>query len=133
MANTNDPVSDFLTRIRNAQIAHHPRVSIPGSNVKRAMAEILEKYGYVESAEWSDEGPQGTIHIGLKYDEDDEPMIRSLERVSRPARRVYVGVDEIPQVLNGLGIAVLSTSQGVMAGREARAANVGGEVLCEIY
>lgn len=133
MANTNDSISDFLTRIRNAQIAHHASVSIPGSKVKRALAELLVRYGYIASAEWRDEGPQGFIDIDLKYDDDDKPMITSAQRVSRPSRRVYVGVEEIPQVLNGLGIAVLSTSQGVMAGREARSANVGGEVLCEIY
>jgi small subunit ribosomal protein S8 len=133
MANTNDPISDFLTRIRNAQIAHHAQVSIPGSRLKLSLAEILERYGYVASAQWRDEGPQGFVDVALKYDDVDEPMITSLQRVSCPSRRVYVGVAEIPSVLNGLGIAILSTSQGLLTDKEARAANVGGEVLCEVY
>lgn len=133
MANTNDPVSDFLTRIRNAQIAHHASVSIPGSKIKRSMAEILARYGYVASSDWRDEGPQGFLDVELKYDDEDVPMITSLKRVSRPSRRVYVKVDEIPKVLNGLGIAILSTSKGLLTDKEARAANVGGELLCEIY
>lgn len=133
MANINDPVSDFLTRIRNAQTAHHASVSIPGSKLKRSMAEILARYGYVASADWREEGPQGYIDIGLKYDDEDAPMITSLKRVSRPSRRVYVGVSEIPKVLNGLGISILSTSKGLLTDKEARAANVGGEILCEVY
>lgn len=133
MANTNDPISDFLTRIRNAQIAHHASVSIPGSKLKRSLAEILERYGYVATTAWRDEGPQGFIDIELKYDSEDVPMITSLKRVSRPSRRRYVKVDEIPKVLNGLGIAVLSTSKGLLSDKEARAANVGGELLCEVY
>lgn len=133
MANTNDSVSDFLTRIRNAQIANHATVSIPGSKLKLALAELMTKYGYVASAEWADEGPQGRIDVTLKYDDHGEPIITSLKRVSKPSRRVYVKVDEIPKVLNGLGIAVLSTSKGVLSDREARAAKVGGELLCEIY
>jgi small subunit ribosomal protein S8 len=133
MANTNDPISDLLTRIRNAQIAHHASVSIPGSKLKVSLAEILERSGYIASTQWRDEGPQGFLDIGLKYDDIDEPMITSLKRVSRPSRRVYVGVDEIPNVLNGLGVAVLSTSKGLLTDKEARAANTGGEVLCEVY
>ena len=133
MANTNDPVSDFLTRIRNAQIAHHASVSIPGSTLKRSMAEILERYGYVAATQWREEGPQGLLDVQLKYDDEDVPMITSLKRVSRPSRRVYVKVDEIPDVLNGLGIAILSTSKGLLTDKEARAANVGGELLCEVY
>ncbi|MFP4597304.1 MAG: 30S ribosomal protein S8 [Persicimonas sp.] len=133
MANTNDPVSDFLTRIRNAQIAHHATVSIPGSKLKKGLAEILARYGYVAETVWKDEGPQGLVDIVLKYDDEDEPMITSLKRVSRPSRRVYVGVDNLPKVLNGLGIAILSTSRGLLTDKEARAANVGGEVLCEVY
>lgn len=133
MANTNDPISDFLTRIRNAQIAHHASVSIPGSKLKRSLAEILVRYGYVATTAWRDEGPQGFIDIELKYDNQDQPMITSLKRVSRPSRRRYVKVDEIPNVLNGLGIAVLSTSKGLLTDKEARAANIGGELLCEVY
>ncbi|QDG52650.1 30S ribosomal protein S8 [Persicimonas caeni] len=133
MANTNDPISDFLTRIRNAQIAHHASVSIPGSKLKRSLAEILERYGYVAATSWRDEGPQGFLDIELKYDDEDKPMITSLKRASRPSRRRYVKVDEIPKVLNGLGIAILSTSKGLLTDKEARAANVGGELLCEVY
>lgn len=133
MANVADPISDFLTRIRNAQMADFAHVVIPGSKMKLEMAKILERTGYVGEVQWSDEGPQGKIDITLKYDQDEKPMITSLKRVSKPSRRVYVGVDEIPKVLNGLGIAVLSTSRGVMTDKEARAANVGGEWVCSIY
>jgi small subunit ribosomal protein S8 len=133
MANTNDPISDFLTRIRNAQIAHHSTVSMPGSKMRLGLAQILERAGYVASAEFRNEGPQGLVDIELRYDDVDEPMITSLKRVSRPSRRIYVGVDSIPDVLNGLGLAILSTSKGLLTDKEARAAQVGGEVLCEIY
>jgi small subunit ribosomal protein S8 len=133
MANTNDPISDFLTRIRNAQIAHHASVSIPGSKIKLALAEILARSGYVASTQWRNEGPQGVLDVELKYDDIDEPMITSLKRVSRPSRRVYVGVSDIPDVLNGLGIAILSTSKGLLTDKEARASNLGGELLCEVY
>lgn len=133
MANTNDPVSDFLTRIRNAQIAHHSSVTMPGSRIRLGMAQILERAGYVASADFRKEGPQGLVDIELRYDDQDAPMITSLKRVSRPSRRVYVGVSEIPDVLNGLGVAILSTSKGLLTDKEARAAQVGGEVLCEIF
>ncbi|AWV87996.1 30S ribosomal protein S8 [Bradymonas sediminis] len=133
MANTNDPISDFLTRIRNAQIAHHSKVVMPGSKMRLGMAQILQRAGYVATAEFRNEGPQGVVELELRYDDADEPMITSLTRVSRPSRRVYVGVSEIPDVLNGLGIAILSTSKGLLTDKEARAAKVGGEVLCEIY
>jgi small subunit ribosomal protein S8 len=101
MANVKDLIADFLSQIRNAQMADHAEVRIPGSKVKYQMAEILDEQGYVSDAEWLDEGPQGTIRIELRYDEDEEPIIRGLERVSKPSRRVYVGADEIPEVLNG--------------------------------
>lgn len=133
MANVRDSIADFMTQIRNAQMAEHAEVEIPGSNVKHEIAKILDEHGYVQSAEWVDEGPQGTIRIVLRYDDQEEPIIRGMERVSRPARRVYVGADEIPDVLNGLGIAILSTSSGVLTDRQARRANVGGEVMCKIY
>ena len=132
MANTNDPIADMLTRIRNAQIARHAGCDIPDSKMKLAIAKILSKYGYVDDVAWSDEGPQGKIHVTLRY-ADDGPLITKLERVSKPSRRVYVGVDEIPDVLNGLGIAILSTSRGVITDREARAENVGGELVCTVY
>lgn len=133
MANVRDSIADFLTQIRNAQMADHAEVEIPGSNVKYEIAKILDEHGYVESAEWLEEGPQGKVRIVLRYDDQEEPIIRGMERVSRPARRVYVGADEIPKVLNGLGIAILSTSHGVLTDRQARRANVGGEVMCKIY
>jgi small subunit ribosomal protein S8 len=133
MANVKDPIADFLTQIRNAQMAEHAEVEIPGSNVKYEIARILDEQGYVETAEWLDDGPQGKVRIVLRYDENEEPIIRGMERVSRPARRVYVGADEVPNVLNGLGIAILSTSHGVVTDRQARRANIGGEVMCKVY
>lgn len=133
MANVRDPIADFLSRINNAQMADHAELTVPGSNVKFQMAELLQEYGYIDEVEWLDEGPQGKIRIVLRYDDNEEPIIRGMERVSRPARRVYVGADEIPKVLNGLGVAILSTSHGVLSDRQARRANVGGEVMCKVY
>jgi len=133
MANVNDPIADFMSQIRNAQMADHARVDIPGSKLKFQIAKILEEQGYVESTEWIDEGPQGKVRITLRYDENEQPIIRGMKRSSKPSRRVYVGADEIPSVLNGLGVAVLSTSHGVITGAQARRANVGGEVLCEVF
>ena len=128
-----DPIADLLTRIRNAQLAKHADVEIPGSKLKFEIAKILARQGYVETVQWLDQGPQGAIRIQLKYDNDRQAMIRKLRRISKPSRRVYVGAQEIPRVLNGLGIAIVSTSKGLMTGQEARAANMGGEVLCEVY
>lgn len=133
MANVTDPIADLLTRIRNGQLARHAQVVLPGSKMKLAIARILSELGYVGEVRWVEEGPQGRIEIGLKYDREDAPMIRNLKRVSKPSRRVYVGAQEIEPVLNGLGVAILSTSKGVISDRDARAANVGGEVLCTIY
>lgn len=133
MANVTDPIADMLTRIRNAQLARHAQVVLPGSKVKQAIANILSELGYVGEVRWIDEGPQGKIEIDMKYDRDDAPMIRNLKRVSKPSRRVYVGAKEIEPVLNGLGVAILSTSKGVITDRDARAANVGGELLCTVY
>lgn len=133
MANVKDPIADFLTQIRNAQMADHAEVTIPGSKVKFQIAQLLEDQGYVAGTEWLDEGPQGKIRIELRYDENEEPIIRGMERVSKPSRRVYVGSDEIPKVLNGLGVAILSTSHGVVTDRQARRANVGGELMCKVY
>lgn len=133
MANVNDPIADMLTRIRNAQLARHAQVIIPGSKIKLAIANILSEFGYLGDVRWVDAGPQGHIEIDLKYDREDLPIIRNLKRVSKPSRRVYVGAQEIAPVLNGLGVAILSTSKGVISDRDARAANVGGEVLCTIY
>lgn len=133
MAFVNDPIADLLTRIRNAQTARHADVVLPGSKIKLEVAKRLAQYGYVESVQWIEEGYQGQIRIVLKYDNNNEPIIRDLRRISKPSRRVYVGVQDIPQVLNGLGIAILSTSRGVMSDREARTNHIGGELLCSVY
>ena len=133
MSSIGDPVADLLTHVRNAQLAGHATVEMPASNLKEAILEILVDRGYLGGVERIDKGPQGILSAQIRYDSEGEGMIQSLKRVSRPARRVYVGVDEIPDVLNGLGIAILSTSRGVLAGDDARAANVGGEVLCKVY
>lgn len=133
MAFVNDPIADLLTRIRNAQTARHAEAVVPGSKIKFEITKLLVNYGYVESTQWLEEGHQGKIRVVLKYDERNEPIIRSLHRVSKPSRRVYVGVQNIPKVLNGLGISILSTSRGLMTDREARAGNIGGEILCSVY
>jgi small subunit ribosomal protein S8 len=129
-----DPIADFLTRIRNAQMANHRIVEIPASNVKKRMTEILYDKGYILKYKFEEDNKQGLIKIALKYDvQSKEPAIRSLERVSRPGLRQYAKPAEIKRVQNGLGIAIVSTSKGVMTDKEARAQNVGGEVLCYIY
>lgn len=132
MSAITDPVADYLTRIRNAQRAHHRHVDVPASKLKRAITQILVEKGYVRNYLNIDDGKQGLIRIYLKYDAQGEPVIQNLTRVSRPGLRKYVGADEIPRVKNGLGIAVLSTSQGVMTDKEARKVNIGGEVLAYI-
>ncbi|MGN7787462.1 30S ribosomal protein S8 [Niabella sp. 22666] len=129
-----DPIADFLTRIRNAQMAGHRVVDIPASNLKKRMTEILYKQGYILKYKFEDDSKQGVIKIALKYDADTkQPAIQSLERVSRPGLRQYAKPAEIRRVKNGLGVAILSTSKGVMTDKEAKAQNVGGEVLCYIY
>jgi small subunit ribosomal protein S8 len=128
-----DPISDFLTRIRNAQQAGHRRVDIPASKVKRAITKILLDKGYIQNFLDIDDGKQGLIRVFLKYDHYGQPVIKKLTRVSRPGLRQYSKSAEVPRVLNGLGIAVVTTSQGVMTDKEARRLNVGGEVLCYIY
>ena len=129
-----DPIADFLTRVRNAQMARHRMVEIPASNVKKRITEILYDKGYILKYKFEDDSKQGIIKIALKYDPvTKEPAIRSLERVSRPGLRQYAKPNEIRKVLNGLGIAIVSTSKGVMTDKEARAQNVGGEVMCNIY
>ena len=133
MAVIQDPIADMLTRIRNGQLAQHAQVEMPGSKLKLAIAKILSQYGYVGDVEWLEEGPQGAVRIGLRYDNDGVPLIRKLQRVSKPSRRRYVSAGDIPSVLNGLGLAILSTSHGVISDREARAENVGGELLCTVY
>ena len=129
-----DPIADFLTRIRNAQMARHRIVEIPASNVKKRMTEILYEKGYILKYKFEDDNKQGLIKIALKYDASTkEPAIKSLERISRPGLRQYAKPSEIRRVQNGLGIAIVSTSKGVMTDKEARTQNVGGEVMCNIY
>ena len=129
-----DPIADFLTRIRNAQMANHRIVDIPASNLKKRITEILYEKGYILKYKFEDDTKQGVIKIALKYDPDTkQPAIQTLERVSRPGLRTYAKPAEFKRVKNGLGIAIVSTSKGVMTDKEAKAQNVGGEVLCYIY
>jgi small subunit ribosomal protein S8 len=129
-----DPIADFLTRVRNAQMAGHRIVEIPASNLKKRITEILYDKGYVLKYKFEDDNKQGLIKIALKYDAaTKQPAIQSLERVSRPGLRQYAKPGEFQRVKNGLGIAIISTSKGVMTDKEAKAQNVGGEVLCYIY
>ena len=126
-----DPIADFLTRIRNAQMAGHRIVEIPASNLKKRMTEILYAQGYILKYKFEDDSKQGVIKIALKYDpQSKQPAIHSLERVSRPGLRQYASPADFKKVKNGLGIAIVSTSKGVMTDKEAKAGNVGGEVLC---
>lgn len=128
-----DPVADMLTRIRNANNAKHETVDIPASNMKKSIAQILLDEGYIKAYQIIDDDTQGTIRVTLKYNAGKEKAITGLRRVSKPGLRVYVGADELPQVLRGLGIAIVSTSKGVMTDKAARAAHVGGEVLAFIW
>ena len=129
-----DPIADLLTRIRNAQMARHRIVEIPASNVKKRITEILYDKGYILKYKFEDDSKQGLIKIALKYDPlTKEPAIKSLERISRPGLRQYSKPADIRRVLNGLGIAIISTSKGVMTDKEARSQNVGGEVMCNVY
>ena len=128
-----DPVADMLTRIRNANTAKHESVDVPASNLKKAIAKILLDEGYIKSYEVVEDGTQGVIRIQLKYLAGKEKVISGLRRVSKPGLRVYAGADELPQVLRGLGIAIISTSKGIMTDKKARALHVGGEVLAFIW
>jgi small subunit ribosomal protein S8 len=128
-----DPLADMLNRISNGLSAHHKQVSLPSSKVKVALARILKEEGYVKNYQVTRDEPQPNLRITLKYDEDRQPIITQLKRVSKPGRRVYVGRDEIPWVLNGMGIAILSTPRGIMTGQQARRLRVGGEVLCYVW
>ncbi len=129
-----DPIADFLTRIRNAIMAKHRVVEIPASNLKKEMTKVLFDKGYILNYKFEDVGPQGTIKIALKYHPISKvPAIKKLTRVSKPGLRKYTPSNNLPRVLNGMGIAILTTSKGVMTDKEARALNVGGEVLCYIY
>ena len=128
-----DPIADMLTRISNANNAKHETVDVPASNMKKAIAQILLDEGYIKNYQIVDDGTQGVIHITLKYNPGKEKVLTGLRRVSKPGLRVYVGADELPSVLRGLGIAIVSTSKGVMTDKKARAAHVGGEVLAFIW
>ena len=128
-----DPIADYLTRIRNALKAKHTKVDVPYSKLKEEVTKILLEYRYIQNYLNIDDGKQGMIRIYLKYDEDEKSIISSIKRVSKPGLRKYVSAKEIPRVLNNLGIAILSTSKGVVTDREARKFGVGGEVLCYIW
>ena len=128
-----DPVADMLTRIRNAVSAKHDTVDVPASNMKKSIAQILLDEGYIKNFQIVDDGTQGKIHITLKYNAGKEKVITGLRRVSKPGLRVYVGADELPRVLRGLGIAIISTSKGVMTDKKARGLHVGGEVLAFVW
>jgi small subunit ribosomal protein S8 len=132
---TTDPIADYLTRVRNAVKAGHRVVDIPASNLKKEITKILFDQRFILSYKFEDEkGPQGTIKIALKYDKlTKDPVIKRMQRISKPGLRKYAGSSEMPRILNGLGIAIVSTSAGVMTGKQAQAQNVGGEVLCYVY
>ena len=129
-----DPIADYLTRIRNASRAGHRVVEIPGSNLKREVTKILFDQGYILSYKFEEDKVQGTIKIALKYNRSTkEPVIKKIQRISKPGLRKYASSDDMPRVLNGLGIAIVSTSHGVMTSKQAKQENVGGEVLCYVY
>ena len=132
---TTDPIADYLTRVRNAVKAGHRVVEVPASNLKKEITKILFDQGYILSYKFEDEkGPQGTIKIALKYDKlTKDPVIKKMQRISKPGLRKYASSSDIPRVLNGLGIAIVSTSAGGMTGKQAEAQNVGGELLCYVY
>jgi small subunit ribosomal protein S8 len=129
----NDPIADMLTRIRNAQVARHDTVSMPASNMKKNIAKLMQNEGFIKSYEVIDDGLQGEIKITLKYLEKKQPVIVGLKRISKPGLRVYASCEDLPKVLGGLGVAIISTSKGVMTDRMARKENLGGEVLCYIW
>jgi small subunit ribosomal protein S8 len=128
-----DPIADLLTRIRNANMVNNDRIEIPGSKMKKALVQILKDEGFVRDFEWLDNGHQGTIRLYLKYGPNKTKVIAGLRRISRPGLRVYAKKDQVPKVLGGLGVAVLSTSSGIMTDKRARQEGVGGEVLCYIW
>lgn len=133
MAQVSDPIADMLSRIRNASRARHERTVIPGSKLKEAVARVLKDEGYIKDFVLHRDDRQGEITVFLKYGEGNRPAIREIKRISRPGLRRYVAKDEIPPVLGGLGISILSTSKGVLVDREARRQSVGGEILCTVY
>ena len=128
-----DPIADFLTRVRNANMVKHESVEIPASKIKRDIAEILKREGFVRDVEYIEDDKQGVIRVFLKYSKDKERVITGLRRISKPGLRKYVKADAVPKVLNGLGIAILSTSEGVITDKEARAKQIGGEVIAYVW
>ena len=128
-----DPIADLLTRIRNASCAKHPSVDVPASNLKKAICQILVDEGYIKSVQLIEDNKQGTLRLTLKYQENGTPVIAGLRRVSKPGLRIYTNCEDMPRVMKGLGIAIISTSKGVMTDKAARAANVGGEVLAFVW
>ena len=128
-----DPIADILTRIRNANIVKHESLEIPASNIKRDIAEILKNEGFIKNVEYVEDDKQNIIRVFLKYGQNDERVITGLKRISKPGLRVYAKKDELPKVLNGLGVALISTSEGVLTDKEARNKNVGGEVLAYVW
>ena len=128
-----DPIADLLTRIRNALHAGYPSVEAPASRIKAGVCQVLKNEGYIQDFVQEDDGKQGILRIALRYTADRKPVIQGIERVSKPSLRIYKGAKEIPNVRSGLGIAVVTTSKGVMTSKTARAENVGGEVLCEVW
>ncbi len=129
-----DPIADYLTRLRNAISANHRIVEVPSSKVKKEITKVLHSQGFIQNFKFEQVGPQGNIKIALKYNPSTkQPAIVKLERISKPGLRKYVGANEMPRVLNGLGIAIVSTSKGIMTDKEARTAHIGGEVLCHVY
>ncbi|EFI66325.1 30S ribosomal protein S8 [Lysinibacillus sp. HST-98] len=128
-----DPIADMLTRIRNANMVRHEKLEVPASNVKKEIAEILKREGFVRDVEYVEDNKQGIIRIFLKYGKDNERVITGLKRISKPGLRVYAKTNEVPKVLNGLGIALVSTSQGLLTDKEARAKQVGGEILAYVW
>ncbi|CCK83545.1 30S ribosomal protein S8 [Lactobacillus equicursoris DSM 19284 = JCM 14600 = CIP 110162] len=128
-----DPIADFLTRIRNANMAKHDSVEIPASNIKKSLSEILKQEGFIRDYEVTEDGKQGVIKVFLKYGPNGERVISGLKRISKPGLRNYVSADNLPKVLNGLGIAIVSTSAGILTDKEAREKNVGGEVIAYVW
>ncbi|HPR64741.1 MAG TPA: 30S ribosomal protein S8 [Thermoanaerobaculia bacterium] len=128
-----DPIADFLTMIRNAHMASHGELSVPSSNIKMNIAKILKEEGYIRNYKFVEQDKRQLLNITLKYDEEGKPVIRHLQRVSKPGRRVYRGANDIPVILNGMGLCIISTSRGVLSDRKAREMGVGGELLCEVW
>lgn len=128
-----DPIADFLTRIRNANMVRHEKLEVPASNIKKEIAEILKREGFIRDVEYIEDNKQGILRVFLKYSPTNERVITGLKRISKPGLRVYAKANEVPRVLNGLGIALISTSSGVLSDKEARAKQVGGEVLAYVW